>query len=110
LAQTQQSTVAWMINVAMWRVWYELDAQLNLGAAPKPGDPNRVWLLGQVHDALLGMYRSEDTEVLSRIKAILETPIRIRDTLVVISAEILIGKSWWKGTKEKPGDLRVWHG
>ncbi len=108
LAQTQQSAIADVLNIAMWRIWYELDTRLNLGQAPRPGDPNRVWLLGQIHDAVLGLVRPGDDGTLARIKAIMETPVRIRGKLVVIPCEIALGRSWRKGTKENPGDLKTW--
>ncbi len=94
LAQTQQSTIADMLNIAIWRIWYELDTQLNLGRGPRPSDPNRVWLLAQVHDAILGLVRPGDDGTLLRIKTIMETPVRIHGKLVRIRCEIATGKSW----------------
>ena len=102
LAQTQQSAIAWVLNVAMWRIWHELDGRTNIWAPPRPSDPNCVWLLGQIHDAVLGLVRPNDTTTLRRLQEILETPIEIRGRQVVIPAEILIGKSWSKK------DLTIW--
>ncbi len=101
LAQTQQSTIADMLNVAMWRIWYELDTRFNMGVAPKPADPNRVWLLAQVHDALLGLVRPGDDGTLARIKTIMETPVRIRGNLVTIRCEIALGPTWRKSDMVK---------
>jgi DNA polymerase I-like protein with 3'-5' exonuclease and polymerase domains len=94
LAQTQQSTVAWMLNLAMWRVWYELDGRLHIGSPPRPGDRNRVWLLGQIHDALLGQVRPGDLDTLRRVREIMECPILIHGHAVRIRTEIAVGPSW----------------
>jgi hypothetical protein len=101
LAQTQQSTVAWMLNLALWRVWYELDTRLNIASTPRPSDPNRVWLLGQIHDALLGLVRPDDLATLRRVKEILETPILIHGRPLRIRAEIQIGPNWSPGALRK---------
>ena len=103
LAQTQQSTIAIHLNLCMWRLWYDYDTRLNIGSPPSPSDPNRLWLLAQVHDALLGLRRPDDEGILCRIKQIFETPISIRGQSVVIPAEIMIGKSWRKE------EMKVWH-
>jgi DNA polymerase I-like protein with 3'-5' exonuclease and polymerase domains len=94
LAQIQQSTVAWMLNLAMWRVWNELDTRLNIRSTPRPGDPNRVWLLGQIHDAILGLVRPGDVDALRRVREIMETPIVVQGHLVRIRAEICVGTNW----------------
>jgi DNA polymerase I-like protein with 3'-5' exonuclease and polymerase domains len=94
LAQTQQATVVWMLNLALWRVWYELDGRLNIGAPPRPSDPNRVWLLGQVHDALLGLVRPGDFAALQRVREIMECPVLVHGTPVRIGVEVAVGKSW----------------
>jgi DNA polymerase I-like protein with 3'-5' exonuclease and polymerase domains len=94
LAQIQQSTVAWMLNFAMWRVWYELDGRMNIGAPPRESDPNRIWLLGQIHDAILGLVRPGDIEALRRVKEIMECPVIVHGVPVRIGAEVAVGKSW----------------
>lgn len=94
LAQVQQSTVAWMISLAMWRIWYEMDGRLNIGSAPRTSDPNRVWLLAPVHDAILGLRRPGDDDAMRRVKEIMECPVWIGDHLVRIGAEVAVGKSW----------------
>jgi len=94
LAQIQQSTVAWMLNLAMWRIWYEMDGRLNIAAPPRPSDPNRVWVLGQIHDAILGLRRSGDDDAIRRVVGIMECPVLLGDRLVTIGAEVLVGTSW----------------
>lgn len=97
LAQTQQSTVAWMINLALWRIWHELDTRLNIAASPRPSDPNRVWLLAQVHDAILGQYRPGDLDTLRRVRDIMSCPIEIRGHRLALRVEIQVGPAWAHG-------------
>lgn len=104
LAQTQQSTVADMLDFAMWRIWNEMDTQLSIGRAPRASDPNRVWLLGQIHDALLGLRRVGDDAAMRRVREIMECPILIHGTPVVIRCEILTGPTWRKQ------DMVKWNG
>lgn len=94
LAQVQQSTVAWMLMLAFWRIWYEMDTRLNLGSAPRPADPNRVWLLAPVHDAILGLRRPGDDDAMRRVRDIMETPVLIHGKPVTIAAEVQVGRSW----------------
>ena len=102
LAQVQQSTVAWMLMLAFWRIWYEMDTRLHLGTTPRPSDPNRLWLLAPVHDAILGLRRPGDDDALRRVVQIMETPVIILGKPVVIKAEVAVGKSWLHD------DLKVW--
>ena len=104
LAQTQQSTIADVLNLAAWRIWYEMDGQLNIGSAPKPSDPNRVWVLGQIHDAVLGLRRIGDDDALRRVKEIMETPVIVRGKYVKIPTEIVVGQTWRKK------DMTKWEG
>lgn len=101
LAQIQQSTVAWMLNLAMWRIWYEMDRRLNISSPPRPSDPCRVWLLGQIHDALLGLRRVGDDDAMRRVVGIMECPVLIGERPVRIGAEVLIGTSWRKDDMRK---------
>jgi hypothetical protein len=52
-----------------------MDGRLNIASPPRPSDPNRVWLLGQIHDAILGLRRPGDDDAMRRVKAIMETPV-----------------------------------
>jgi DNA polymerase I-like protein with 3'-5' exonuclease and polymerase domains len=99
LAQIQQSTIADWVGIAITRVWLELDG----GAAlPRPSDPNRVWLLAQVHDAILGLVRPGDDEALARLQELMAFHLDIRGRRLVIPTEIKIGKSW------RHDDLTTW--
>lgn len=94
LAQTQQSTIGWMLNMALWRVWNELDTSISLWEAPKPSQPNRVWLLAQVHDAILGEVREGDFDTLRRVRELMSIPIPIRGRTCKIPVSIQYGRSW----------------
>lgn len=94
LAQTQQSTIGWVLNMALWRVWNELDTCINLHRAPSPSDPNKVWLLAQVHDAILGMVRQDDFETLRRVKELMTIDIPIRGRVCRIPVDVKYGPNW----------------
>lgn len=94
LAETQQSTIGWMLNMALWRVWNELDTSINLWEAPKPSQPNQVWLLAQVHDAILGEVREGDFDTLRRVKELMTIDIPIRGRICKIPVDIQYGPAW----------------
>lgn len=94
LAQTQQSTVGWLLNMALWRVWNELDAEIRPGYSPHVDDPNRIWLLAQVHDAILFQVREGDFAALERVRELMTIPIPIHGRILTIPVEVLYGKSW----------------
>ena len=96
LAQTQQSTIGWIINMALWRVWNELDTCITPGQSPCITDPNKVWLLAQVHDALLFEVRAGDFETLKRVKELMTIPIPIKGRTLTIPVEIAYSSKSWK--------------
>lgn len=104
LAYTQQGTVADVLNLALYRMWAELDTRANVCDAPHPNQPNRVWLLAQVHDAVLGLRRAADDDALRRVRELMTIPILIRGRLCIIPVEIMVGPSWSKK------EMRVWTG
>ena len=105
LAQTQQSMIVDWVGVALCRIWEELDGSVELGVVPHSGQPNRAWLLAQVHDAILGMVRWGDDVALGRILHLMSFGMNIRGRRMVIPVEILVGRSWKKSEmwKWKPG-------
>jgi DNA polymerase I-like protein with 3'-5' exonuclease and polymerase domains len=105
LAQTQQSMIVDWVGVALCRIWEELDGSVELGVVPHNGQPNRAWLLAQVHDAVLGMVRWGDDVALGRILHLMSFGMGIRGRRMVIPVEILVGRSWKKSEmwKWKPG-------
>jgi DNA polymerase I-like protein with 3'-5' exonuclease and polymerase domains len=91
LAQIQQSTIADWVGIAILRVWLEMDGGAEL---PRPSDPNRVWLLAQVHDAILGLVRPGDDAALLEMQRLMGFHLDIRGRRLVIPTEIKIGTSW----------------
>ena len=102
LAQMQQSTIADWVGVAICRLWSELDGHIVPWQAPQPTDPNRIWLLAQVHDAVLGLVRWGDDATLARVKELMLMALTLHGRQMVIPVEIKIGPSWAKR------DMRLW--
>lgn len=112
MAQTQQSSIADLINLALWRIWIELDTGVNVLNAPRLGDPNRVWLLAQIHDAILGLIRPHDIETLGRIKELMTIPTQIRGQTCTVGVDIALGKNFRHFNPKKPetvGGISSWH-
>lgn len=112
LAQTQQSTIADLLNLALLRIWDELDGGVNLMNAPRPSDPNKVWLLAQVHDAVLGLIRPHDITTLKRVIELMTIPIRIRGQICTIGVDVAIGTNFRHFNPKKPetvGGIGKWH-
>lgn len=91
LAFIPQSTVADVLNLSLWHVWNKYD-------------PDKVQLLGQVHDAILGQWRIEQRAEASR--AVVETmtiPIKINEErTMTIPVEISCGLNWGKASEANP--------
>lgn len=100
LSFTQQSMIARILNLALWRVWHELDTCLNMNG-PHINDPNKAWCLAQVHDAILGEVRKGDDATLARIKELMTIPVPIHSRIMTVAVEIAIGPNWQKGALTK---------
>ena len=99
LAQIQQSMIVDWVSIALCRVWEELDGG---ASTPKPSDPSRVWLLAQVHDAMLGLVRPGDDEALKEVVRLMSFKLDLHGRDLCIPVEIKIGKSW------RHDDLVTW--
>lgn len=99
LAQVQQSMIVDWVAIALCRVWSELDGMCS---TPKPSDPCRVWLLAQVHDAMLGLVRPGDDAALEAVRDLMSFRLDLHGRELRIPVEIQIGKSW------RHDDLQVW--
>lgn len=98
LACVPQSTVANIINLAAERVWDELD-------------PWKLWLLGQVHDALLGEVDDGDIATIRKVLKLMTIPIPVEDIkgevrTMIIEPEIAWGYNWGHGSKTNPDGLQ----
>lgn len=88
-----QSTVADIINLALWQVWKNLD-------------PNLVQLLAQVHDALLFQFPRGKVEAVRQVLDFMTLPLDINGRTMVIPTEAAIGRNWGKkNTDPKKGPL-----
>lgn len=100
LAFIPQSTVAMVLNAAMWKVWKDMD-------------PHDVQLLANIYDAILGQYRAGDRgRVVEGILDRLCLGIPINDITgqtrtCIIPADIKVGQNWGKYDKiNNPGGLK----
>lgn len=93
-----QSLVGDILNSIMWRVWHELD-------------PQRVELLAQVHDAILGQYASADTTAPQAVLDAMRVPVPIygidgKTRSMVIPVDLKHGQNWGKRSAANPGGLK----
>ena len=110
LAFTQQAMIARILNMGLWRVWHEMDLQ---GGVPDPRQPNRAWVLAQVHDAVLGLVRSGDHAALRRVKELMTIAVPVRGRTMIVPVEILVGQNFRKYNPKDPttkGGLVKWRG
>lgn len=98
LALTPQSTVGDILNTALFRIYVQ-------------HDPGLIWLLAQIHDAILSEWeeKKEDAAIEALVKAMrVETPVKdiygVTRTCV-IGCEIAVGYNWGKKTKSNPRGL-----
>lgn len=98
LAFLPQSTVADIINVAVWRVWMELE-------------PKDAQLLAQVHDALLLQFLKERPDIARRVMELMIVPIPITDykgetRLAAVLTEAAVGANWGHAGKDNPQGIK----
>lgn len=101
LGQLQQSPIADILNLALYRVWRDLDLYANVWDTPHPNQPNRVWLLAQVHDAILFQYRKGDVGALREVQKRMLIPILINGRELTIPVEMAVGPNWSKAALRK---------
>jgi DNA polymerase family A len=91
LAQIQQSTIADWVGIAITWAWLEMDGRAE---PPRLSDPCRIWILAQVHDAILGLVRPGDDAALLELQRLMGFHLDIRGRRLVIPTEIKVGYSW----------------
>ena len=90
IAYKPQSMIGDLLNIALWRVWNDLD-----------GPKLRVF--GQVHDSIMfQVLNSEVDNMLPRVLECMRNPVEINGRTLVIPAEVKIGKNWRDTRKWKP--------
>jgi DNA polymerase I-like protein with 3'-5' exonuclease and polymerase domains len=87
-----QSSVADILNLAIWRVWNELDLP----------SITRVRMQGQIHDALLASVPDAKIDIVKRIRELMLIPVPVHGRTMIIEAEIAIGKNWGKKSDTNP--------
>lgn len=96
IAFEPQSIVADILNMAMLRVWSDLQVRQRL-----------VQLLAQVHDAILLQYPEElDDKILPRLQSLMRIPVKIQGRVLTIPVECKVGYDWynmadWRSSKAK---------
>lgn len=96
LAVIPQSVVADVLDLAIWRIYYEL------------GD--RVRLLAQVHDAILFLVRKGDSETKRRVLELMSIPVVVGPRTMRIGTEMACGLNWGKKSQDNPDGLETWNG
>ena len=93
-----QSGIGDVLNLGLWRLWHR-------------ADPELVYLLAQIHDAVLGQYRIErEAEAQEAIMQALRIPVPIEDfrgvtRMCTIQAELAVGGNWGKRGPDNPDGI-----
>lgn len=89
-----QSTVADIINIAVYRLW-------------RSSDPYLVQLLGQIHDAVLCQYKEGDRKAAhSAIMEAMTIPVEINGRTMTIGIDMETGKNWGKHSENNPKGMQ----
>jgi DNA polymerase I-like protein with 3'-5' exonuclease and polymerase domains len=89
-----QSGLADIMDVALYRIWNELEAE-------------RVWLMAQVHDAALGQFPRGEMELVRRALQLMYIPVPVTDIngitrVMTIGVEAAVGRNWGHRTEDNP--------
>lgn len=92
-----QSTVADILDLAMWRVWWLMD-------------PHKIEILAQVHDAILFQYPEDHPEYLKEIASLMRMPVIVEDyrgkkRQMTIEVEVAVGSNWGHKSPNNPYGL-----
>lgn len=99
LAHEPQNNTTYATNLAAHNLWHDPDNRV--------GKELRIEPLHQVHDALLGQFKIEDTAwAVGKIKSYFLNPIYIAGIKVTIPFEGNYGTNWALDKASKVGDIR----
>lgn len=87
-----QSTVADILDAAMWKIWYEMD-------------PWEVQLLAQVHDAVLALFPEGRLDIIRRAGNLMKIEVPVGKRIMVIEPELAVGKNWGHKSKDNPNGI-----
>jgi len=82
LADEPQGIVADILNVALYRIWQEMDGR-------------DLWLLNQNYDSILfECERSQVDRVTGRVRELMRVQVPIGDRVLVLDSDIGVGENW----------------
>ncbi len=98
LSLLPQGTVAHIINIAVWRLWTEMD-------------PHEIQMLAQVHDAALFQYPTGRLDLVRKAVALMQIPLAVTDIndttrITTIPVEASVGANWRHASKDNPKGLK----
>lgn len=117
LADEPQENTTYATNLALYKLWNDAENRVVVPSlrTPSSEEPKRdnlvtrlrVEPLHQVHDALIGQFRKEDTDwAVAKIRAWFDNPLQIANATVTIPFEGAYGPSWGElGTKYGGGEI-----
>lgn len=88
-----QSAVADILDLAMIRVWDQLD-------------PWELHLLAQVHDAMLGQFLEGQIEIVKKAARLMQIPVPVNGRIMVIEPELAVGKNWGHASAKNPDGIK----
>lgn len=91
-----QANTTYATNLAAWRLWSDPDNRLALDMGTRrEACKLRVEPLHQVHDALVGQFRKEDTDwAISKVKSYFSNSLQIAGQTIIIPYEGTYGSYW----------------
>lgn len=98
LAHEPQANTTYVCNLAAHRLWTDPDN--------RNGNKLRIEPLHQIHDAILGQFKIEDTTwAISQIRKYFDNPIIIAGQKILITFEGQYGTNWALNEKSKIGEI-----
>lgn len=87
LANEPQDTTTFATNLALHRLWHDVDNRIDKGLKIEP--------VHQVHDALLGQFKKADTDwAVAKIRSYFQNKIKVANVEFIIPFEGRYGQSW----------------
>ncbi len=98
LSLIPQGTVAHIINIAVWRLWTEMD-------------PHEIQMLAQVHDAALFQFPKGRLDIVEKAMKLMQIPLDVFDIhgkvrTTTIEVEAAVGANWGHASDDNPHGLR----
>lgn len=95
LAHEPQANTTYATNLAAWKLWRDNENRIDIETNKTQGCVLRIQPLHQVHDALIGQFKHEDTTwAVSKIKSYFDNTFMISGIPITIPFEGNYGKNW----------------